>query len=273
MSGWTRERDRIQQTLVGKTGVNVLVVEGEDDRQFFEVLLDKVAPGQWASRWAVGAANGKQNVLRILDDQGAWLGIVDRDEWSMNAATAAQNQRPGRLHILPRFCIESYFIDPDELWDALPVAQQVRVPAGKPTLEAEIAGGLAEWVRHGALWHVVNPLWDGLRAIGFKDALLDKETAQNDAAIKQKLAEWHAYLDPVTHFQAFATNLQIANAAPRVEQFQSWIHGKKFFKEHVTATLNGHLGQRSADGWMLLLRSTLPVPPDLAFLWAAMHLP
>jgi len=272
MSGWTVARDHILQAQVGQTGVRVLVVEGDDDKEFIESLLDKVAAGVWASQWAVGVANGKQNVLKILHDQPNWLGIVDRDEWSQNAAMAAQNMLPGRLHILPRFCMESYFIDPGEIWAALPPAQQQQFTGGFAALETDLLQPLAEWVRHGALWHVINPLWDGLRACGFKEALLDRQAAQSDQAIQQKLTEWHQFLDPNTIFTEFQSKLAAATAAPRPQQLRDWVHGKQFFHEHAIQVLNRHLAQRSVEKWMLLLRQKMPVPPDLDFLWRAMQL-
>ncbi len=274
MSGWTKERDRIRQTLVGKTGVRVLVVEGPDDLSFFESLLNRVAPGQWAALWAIDHANGKQNVLKILDNESTWLGIVDRDEWSDNAAIAARDAstRRGRLQVLPRFCMESYFIDPDEVWAALPAPQQAKVAGGKAVLAADMAASLSEWVRHGALWHAVNPLWDGLRALGFKEALLERQAAQSDAEIKRILGEWHAHLNPNPIFKEFEANVHRANATSTEEQLRKWVHGKKCFKEQVVPSLNNHLGQMSADDWMQSLRRTLPLPPDLGPLWQAMQL-
>jgi len=187
MSGWTTARDAILQQQVAATGVQALVVEGDDDRLVVEALLDKVAPGTWATQWCVGIAGKKQHTLQIVDDQTTWLGLVDRDEWSDNAATAASQapSRAGRLHVLPRFSMESYFVDPVELWAALPMIQQQSLNGGQQALDAAITNDLDSWLRHGALWHTVNPLWDGLRALGFKETLLNHANAQNDAVIQQ----------------------------------------------------------------------------------------
>lgn len=275
MSGWTKERDRILQTLIGKTGIRILVVEGEDDVDFFKALLDEVARGQWAVRWDVSHANGKKNVLKIIDDQPDWLGIVDRDEWSDSAVTAIESDsvHQGRLFVLPRYCMESYFIDPDEIWATLPAMQQASVQGGKGALDVALTASLAQWVRHGALWRAVNPLWEGLSAIGFKDDLLDLQAAQNDQTISTKLGDWHAYLDPVRIFREFQAHLQTAVSESRGVQLRRWVHGKRYFSGNVAPVLSQFLGQKGADEWLLDLRRTLPLPADLAFLWARMQLP
>lgn len=275
MSGWTKARDAILQQQVAATGVRALVVEGEDDRMVVEAWLDRIALGTWETRWCVGVANGKQNALRIVDDQVTWLGLVDRDEWSENAANAA-SQAPGlagRLHVLPRFSMESYFIDPAEVWAALPAVQQQSVNGGHQALEAEIISDLDSWLRHGALWHAVNPLWDGLRALGFKETLLNHANAQNDVLIRQTLADWHQILEPQAIFNEFQIHLTAARAAGRQEQFRRWIHGKRFFRERVVPALNQHLGQKSADDWYRDLSTTMPVPVELQPVWDAMGLP
>lgn len=275
MSGWTTARDAILQEQVAATGVRVLVVEGIDDKRVVEAFLDKISPGTWETRWCVGIAGNKQNVLRILDNQVTWLGLVDRDEWSENAATSAAGvaSRAGRLHVLPRFCMESYFINPHEIWTALPAVQQQAIQGGEATLDAEIKVGLESWLRHGALWHAVNPLWDGLHSRGFKDRLLDHANAQDDALIRQTLADWHQFLDPQRIFADFQTHLTAASAAGEEEQFRRWVHGKRFFNQKVVPTLNHLLIQKSADDWSRDLSRILPVPADLQPVWNAMGLP
>lgn len=275
MSGWTTARDAILQQQVAATGVRALVVEGEDDKMIVEAFLDKISPEIWATKWCVGVSNGKQNVLKILDDQVTWLGLVDRDEWSENAANAAAGvaSRAGRLHVLPRFCMESYFISPHDIWSALPAVQQKAIQDGEATVDAAIKTNSDSWLRHGALWHAVNPLWDGLQSRGFKDRLLDHTNAQDDALIRQTLAGWHQFLDPQRIFTDFQTHLATARATGGEEQFRRWIHGKRFFNQKVVPTLNQLLGQKSASNWYRDLSITLPVPADLQLLWDALGLP
>lgn len=275
MAGYTRIMQRILDTLgVGST-VRVLLVEGEDDVTFFRSMLDKVAPAVWSTSWAVHAAGGKGNVLKILDAQPNWIGLVDRDEWDQARITAEQavQGRAGRLHILPRFCVESYMVYGPELWAALPPLQQANIPGGQAALSQDLQTDLIDWVRHGALWHVVNPLQDGLRVAGFKDALLDRDNAQSDTRIKQALADWDRVLDPTIIWNDFQSKLTQVNAAPYEEQVTQCVHGKKYFTEHVQSVLNTYFLQRSADEWFQTLQLDMPAPADLGFLWTAMGLP
>jgi hypothetical protein len=270
MSGWTAARNAIQSRT--RPGSKVLVVEGEDDKLFIEAMLDKVAPGTWPGDWTIGAANGKNKVLSILRDQPGWWGLLDRDEWTSQEISNQQALFPGRLFFLPRYCMESYFIFPAEVWQSLP-ARQNDVADGLTALETAIHTGLPGWLRHGCLWHAVNPLQEGLRALGFKDALLDHANAQNDAVIRQTLQDWHQFLDPEKVEAQFQANLTTAFSSSIPEQFTTWVHGKKFFEQHVVPALNELLGQDSSDKWLTELRKDLPVPSDLDFLWSAMGLP
>jgi hypothetical protein len=271
MSGWTKAHQAIKDQFVGKTGVRVVVVEGEDDRDFFEALLNRRSPG-WESGWVIGAANGKGNVSTILAAEPTWIGVVDRDEWTQNAANAAAAALGHRLYVLPRFCMESYLIHADELWAALPGTQQSKVTGGLTTFTQAIHSDITSWVRHSALWHAVNPLWDGLRGKGFKEALLDLLTAQDDAAIQNKLREWHDHLEPTRIFLNFTDLLAAATAEPLDIQLAEWMHGKRRFHEHVVPALNRLIGQQSAKDWFTVLTRTLNVPVDLNPLWTAMGL-
>lgn len=260
----------IRDQLVGKTGVKALVVEGDDDRDFIEALLDQKSPG-WESNWVVGSAKGKGHVLKILALEPQWIGLVDRDEWSHNAVATATAAHPN-LHILPRFCMESYFLLAEELWAALPAVEQAKVSGGEAAFQNAIHADLNPWVRHGALWHAVNPLWDGIRAKGFKDALLDLQAAQDDAVIQQKLCDWHEHLDPMRIFDDFKGFLQRATAELLEKQLTEWVHGKKRFSEHVVPVLNRFIGQQPASKWFKDLLRTMPVPADLDSLWTKMIL-
>ncbi|MFU8847186.1 MAG: hypothetical protein ACNA77_00515 [Opitutales bacterium] len=271
MSGWTKAHQSIRDELVGKVGTRVLVVEGEDDKAFITSLLDKRNPGEWTKQWAIGVAEGKQNLLRILTEEPTWRGVVDRDEWS-DAAAAKAKLLHSSLFVLPRFCMENYFIEPGELWAALPPEQQARIGVGEANLKTALAANLAAWLRHGALWHAVNPLWDGLRAIGFKDKLLKLETAQDDAKIRNTLKGWHDHLEPSAIFAEFQENLTTAHSARPELQYRKWIHGKRFFSQEVVPVLNQYLGQAKTDQWMINLRQSLPLPTDLEPLWTEMGL-
>jgi hypothetical protein len=271
VSGWTNLRDEILSNRLA--GTRVLLLEGKADMEFIRKMLDLKAPGNWPSAWSIGNAGGKRNVQNMLHDQPDWIALVDRDEWTAEEIAAKQAEFPGRLMVLPRYCLESYFILPSEIWAALPSKQQL-VPGGLPAVEAAITNhaALLRWVRHGCLWHAVNPLHSGLRALGFVLELLDVNRAQDDALIRQTLDAWHQYLDPVIIDARFQQYLTTATASPVNEQLISWVHGKEFFNQHVVQALNGLFGQASEKAWRTEMLKNLPLPPDLDFLWAAMGL-
>lgn len=273
MSGWTKIHQSIREELVGKTGVRVLIVEGEEDKAFITSLLDKKNPGGWELRWTVAVAQGKKHALRLLEEEPTWIGLVDRDEWGAKAAEHEEKRLPN-LHILPRFCMESYFIQPYEIWQTLPNVQRDKL-SDTDTINEDFKNALSEplqkWLRHGILWHTINPLWEGLRALGFKEKLLKLETAQNDALIKSTLQDWYQYLEPQAIISGFNQKLTSVQSAPEAEQYQ-WIHGKSFFREHIGATLNQYLDKKAADDWLADLLKTRPLPDDLNPLWLKMKL-
>lgn len=241
-------------------------MEGTDDRALLESLLNRKAPSQWEARWTIGVAEKKAHVLKILAKEPNWIGLVDRDEWTDNAVIQATASH-SNLRVLPRFCMENYLIEPDEIWAALPSNKQAKLGNKEEEFKDALASKLSEWLRHGVLWHTINPLWEGLRSLGFKEDLLKLTAAQDDELIKNKLEEWHAYLKPDDIMQQFQTSLTHAQAASSEEQYRKWIHGKHYFREQIVPTLNTYLDKRSANEWLKDLRRTLPLPADLSFLW------
>lgn len=275
MSGWTTYRDAIA-TRIGALPKQVLVVEGEDDRVFIESLLTQRAPGAWEPQWVIGVAGGKSRLLQILNAEAKWFGLVDRDEWTAADAAAQQAVFSRRLFVLPRYCMENYFTVPAELWVMLEPAQQARVANGWPAFEVALTAPIAQWVRHGALWHAVNPLWRGLHSRGFKDALLDfTASQQSDLDIQTKLQEWHTYLDPQPILTSFRANLAAAAALSPAEQATQWVHGKRFFREHIAIELPALIGvhQQSADKTLAELQKRMMLPADLHSIWSAVGLP
>jgi hypothetical protein len=249
----------------------VLVVEGEDDKIFIERQLDVAHPG-WRSAWVVGVATGKSRVIDILRLEPTWLGLVDADEWDRTTVAQVKASTPA-LHVLQRYCMESYFILPSEVWALLPAVQQCLVTGGYAAFEAAMQAPLASWVRHGVLWQVVNPLWAGLKAKGFKNALLDINAAQNDQVIQTKLQEWDSYMDAATLYNNFQSSLTTAQALNTTQQLGTIVHGKSFFRAHVALTLTQLLkpqNQQSPEYWLTELTKSSPAHVDFAPLWADM---
>ena len=84
---------------------------------------------------------------------------------------------------------------------------------------------------NGLLWPVVNPLWEGLRSLGFEKALLNPSFATNDSKIQRTLNQWHQYLEPNQIWQMYQSRLQMAHNLILEEQLKQYIHGNRFIKK------------------------------------------
>lgn len=137
MKGWDKRRKQIKEGLIGQTGKRALLVEGTDDVSLFRILLTRKLGANWESDWVLTDVGNKKIVTDILAQETDWLGIVDCDEWTDEVITSKQEEL-GNLFVLPRFCMESYAVDPDELWEALPQNMQSNVVGGLEVLTSEI---------------------------------------------------------------------------------------------------------------------------------------
>ncbi len=267
MSNCDRRIEEIKEREVGITGKTVLLVEGINDVTAFSIFLDKKFPG-WEANWVLTHAGGIGIVKGILEKEPNWIGVVDRDEWTEEQiATLTSNH-----WVLPRFCLESYMINPSEIWNALPPTQQSKIVDGENRLRSEIMTDIDKWLRHGAVWSIVNPMWSGLRSLGFKEYLLKVENTQNDEVIISKLNEWHDFLEPDDFMARFSQKLIYISQLLESERLYRWIHGKQFFKQHVVAKLNTLLEPKSSDDWRNEILRTLPIPSDFDPLWQKMGL-
>jgi len=259
----------IEEEKIGASDKRVLLVEGVDDVHAMTSFLKEYS--EWKRRWVVCEAGKKGMVLDMLAKRSNWLGVVDRDEWTQGIIVEKQQQLQN-LYVLPRFCIESYLVVPDELWSAFPANQQGKIAGGKDELETKLLKSLDQWVAHGVLWSVINPLWAGLRAKGFKEALLAPDVALNEEKIKETLQQWHDYLEPETLWISYQNRLNDVQKLPTVEQLTCWVHGKQFYARVVNPELNDLLGTKSADDRKKAIFRTCPVPDDLGDLWEKMGL-
>ncbi len=263
-------QNKIKQQSVGVTGRKVLVVEGPDDEQAFRAWLGKVSVS-WENQWVIAPAGKKTDVLALLEREANWIGVVDQDEWTTDIIKQKQSDMPN-LWVLPRFCLENYLCDPEELWAMLPPVQQQKITGGYQALDEAITAQLPLWLQHGALWHVVNPLWEGLRALGFKDQLLDIRNVSDDRLVQQTLNDWHQFLDPARIWNDYQARLTEVTAWPIKQQLSRAVHGKHFFPEVVHGALSQWLGQAKASKRQnQLLQSAIP-SSDLQPLWQKMGL-
>ena len=258
---------QIREEKIGSQNKRALIVEGVDDVAALTILLSKYYPN-WEEQWVIEDAGSKSKVQAVLKQDANWLGLVDRDEWGeeliQQLAESQSNLMP-----LPRFCLENYLINPDELWLAIPAAQQEKVQGGQQDFAEKLLEDLPKYVRHGVLWKVVTPLWSGLRSLGFKDALAAHDsidTAQDDDAIKSHLHNWDVLLDPERVFKAFEEELALANSLETATQLNNYVHGKVFWQGSVNSTMNSLFGQMSEKSRKNALWSRLEMPEDLRFL-------
>ncbi len=265
MSSWQKRREEIRERHVGNTDKRVLLVEGTDDVEAYGSLLERRLPG-WENHWGIAHAGNKLFILSILAAETDWLGLVDRDDWSDERIDQEQENLPN-LCVLPRFCLENYLIDPDELWASLPEKQHAKVGDGLVQLRSKLLVERDKWVRHGVLWSVINPLWSGLRTLGFKERLLDVHNAQDDDFIRNTLNEWHEFLNPDHIFSQFQDLHSEVVGKSETEQLHRWVHGKQFYESVVHPVLNRLLGQVSVATRRTRLFQGLPIPEDLGFLW------
>jgi hypothetical protein len=269
--GIAKQIKEIKEEQIGATSKIALIVEGPDDKDAYELFFKKRNPG-WETRYVIVSAGGKKTVLEILKREQNWFGIVDRDEWGDDMLNQIQASHPN-LWITPRFCLENYLIVPEELWSAFPPRQQDKIPEGISKFSESLLNDLDKWVAHGVLWSEINPLWEGLRARGFKEDLLSPEVALDEKRIREKLNEWHAFLHPEQIMERFKTKLETVQALSQDQQIKRWVHGKSFYSNVVNPALNLLLGQKAENERRSSIIRTLPFPEDLLELWEKLGLP
>lgn len=247
-NGVSTKIQKIKEERIGATSKVALIFEGLDDVIFYSEMLTKWHT-DWESKFCIAEAGGKKNVVDILTREPGWFGIVDRDEWN-DAAVEEQQATHSKLWISPRFCVENYLIVPQELWAAFPQLQRDKIPAGEQHLRNTLLTDIDRWIAHGVLWSVINPLWEGLRSRGFKEDLLVPDVALDNNQIRQKLNEWHQFLDPEQIIARYNSTLKRVRTLSQDEQLMRWVHGKSFYETVVNPALNTLLGknpQRTGD--------------------------
>lgn len=239
-------------------GLSVLLVEGKEDETWCSHFLDLHAAG-WRSRLTLATAGGKRHVIQgITVHRPSWTGIVDRDEWREADVVAAAAGSP-RLHILPRFCIESYLCDPDELWAALPSSQRNKVADGVSAFRRLIhKQQLPDWVAHGAMWRVLREIHETSRF----PTELEEHPITDEARIRQILASWHQQIAPDLVLAQYQAELARSRKLPEPEQLRQYIHGKKFFNQVVVQVLDKLFSGKGADEWQQKLRDAPLLPPS-----------
>ena len=237
-----------------------LLVEGSDDVDAFDIFTEKSN----VSGWIVISAGSKSNVLKGMKKLSNCIGVVDRDDWSDIEVSQSVSENPN-LFVLPRFCIESYCIVPSEISSIF---------EGKLTLcelESEVNLRLEKWLRHGALWHVFNPMWRGLRAQGFNKGLLAHNAILTDEQIRQKIIQWRSYFDVEQLIEQYQDHFNESQSLALNEQLISRVHGKFVFDQVITDIFNKNVASKNSKVLQIDILKRLDIPADLQPLWDKMQ--
>lgn len=264
---------QLREEKIGATNKRLLLLEGNDDINAFEIFLNKKNLN-WNQHWVLAAAGNKKHALVMADLAPDWLVLVDRDEWSVEEV-AQRRAECQNLLILPRFCLENYLLNPDEIWSALPPGQQQKLHASgmdQAKFAAQLLVELQAWQRHAALWQVINPLWSGLRARGFQDGLLRTNQFPDDQELQATLLDWHNLIDHDRIWREIQNAMQLMAALDLQTFLHCHLYGKKFFPQVVVPYLNTLLGQKQEAQWRIALLKSMPLPSDLAEVWLKMAL-
>ena len=272
LSSTQKKLRQIEEANVGATGLPVVLTEGAEDREFFTILLDRWKPG-WSSHFVLADVGGKSLVCDLLRERPSWFGIVDRDEWAPEEVDRASEELPN-LRVLPRYCLESYLIVPEEIWQALEAAGLEEVATlDLQSFKDPFLEPLPRYVRHWALWKVVTPLWQGLRGLGFKEDLASEDSvaiAQDDDQIWAKLETWHNKLTPGPIFDRFQQERQRAERLEPSDRLKQAVHGKVYWEQIVHLQLNRLFRQGPRESWRRVITRNLVLPEDLAQLLASL---
>lgn len=178
----------------------------------------------------VGPAGGKDNVLRMLEKEPDWLGIVDRDAWN-EKTRASQAEKLRNLYFLPRYCIENYLVDVnilEEIFSSERFCAYAGLGRALQDIRAQIPGA----VRHASLWRAVQPLYDELMRLGFNGALL-RFDVPSDSEIYDTLRSWDRLLDAERIYEDYRAFEEQGGMLSEREALRVWVHGKVFWRKSV----------------------------------------
>jgi hypothetical protein len=257
-------RDTILEKIA-RSSKKVILVEGKDDKVSCTHLFDKKYIN-WERLVFIFPAGGKINVIKELKRSPDFIGIIDKDEWSEEDIISARSELEN-LILIPRYCMESYLVDPGEIWEAIP--EKLRRNVNFDDFKHAILEDIDDWTTHAALWHAVVPLYSRLKKSGFNQVLLNEiEKIKEESFIKAKLNEWHHILDPEETFGKYRSILSKISGVALREKLQKWIHGKKFWEIHVSKKMNIFFGQEKRDRYANEIWKHRPIPGDWDEIWS-----
>lgn len=244
---WSSHWDTIINKSV-KRGLRLLLVEGDDDKIVVEHLLESVAPLEWEERVFVGAAGDRSKVLRKLEANPDWYGLIDRDVWDDGQVTAVKTRLPN-LEVTSGWCIENHLCMPAEVESAL------SLPAG--SIEADVSRTLDGWICYGAIWWTLQRMRDQFAStLPSSDLGHPKkdpcDPIRDEAALRARLEVLRANLVAMEIERVIGdikARLGAISALPPQDRLESGIHGKLFFKEVIARALSQAVRQQDAGEW------------------------
>ena len=131
-----------------------------------------------------------------------------------------------------------------------------------------ILENIETWTKHAALWHAVQPLYSRLKNSGFNKILLNEiDKIKDEEFVRGKLNEWHKILDPEHTFKKYQEILSEIDSLNVREKLQKWIHGKKFWEQHVSRKMNSFFGQKDPDEHAIDIWRYRGIPEDWDEIW------
>lgn len=259
-------RDDIREKIEGNFKKAVLV-EGDEDKAAYELLFGNKY-SNWEKYLLFHPAEGKSKLINELEKSPDFIGIIDKDEWSEGDIADSKNKL-SNLIVIPRYCMESYLVDPEEIWkiwEKLPDNRRKHVKYDE--FRSAILENLENWTRHAALWHAVLPLYMRLKKSGFNQIFLNlTDIIKNEEFIKEKLNEWHKILDPGSIFKKYLDLFREINSLSLQEKLHQWIHGKKFWEQHVSQKLVLFFGQEEREKYATHIWKYRNIPDDWKDIW------
>jgi hypothetical protein len=236
--------DTVTQASAGR---RLLLVEGDDDKRVVELLLEAISPF-WTTKAHVAAAGDRDRVLRKLEANPGWYGLVDRDVWD-NAKVAETKAKLPNLEVTTGWCIENHFCHPADVESALSLDQG--------TLQAEVDQVLDGWIRYGSIWWTLQRVREDIAArlpslkLGHP-VKAPCELDQDARALRQGLQGYQALFgtrDVDALIAEIRARKREVDALPVHDRIEQGLHGKLLFKEVIARALSRVRGQRGADDW------------------------
>ncbi len=232
-----------------------LAVEGDIDKFVIEKFMD-LRWKSWRSQVKVMDVGGKSKVYSELQQnkQHIW-GLVDRDALSQKQIDDLITRYPNLL-ILPRWTIENYFIDPDELIHLIPQNDN------ESNMRTIIDKHKSDWLKRGALWHVfverglIGDNYPNPRSL-IKSPMPDKQE------IRQQLTLWTNQFNPDAVLDEYDHLVSQFNQQTK-DNYRLHIYGKKFFSEVIVQKALNLSKQQDSNVWRnILLKNFVDCPQDI----------